>query len=218
MSLTVVSVPIGHPDDITFRAIETIKAAEVLIGEERKPLFQLLKQLDIPRPGHIEYLNEHSEADDIEKLTKLCYSQKVVLVSDCGTPGFCDPGARLVRACRTQGIPVTANPGASSLMVLLSISGLQLKEFLFKGFLPANNEKRKKELQSLKKIRLPIVIMDTPYRLQKTLTELKATFPDRECTLGIRLTHNDEIILQSSLKILDLNKLPKKAEFILIIA
>lgn len=217
MSLTLISVPIGNLGDISVRALTLLKEADLVIGEETKPLFQLFKALEIPRPAQAEFLNEHSKDVDLEFFLEQCKTKKVVLVTDCGTPGFCDPGAALVRLCRENQVPVTAAPGASSLMVLLSLSGLDLKEFYFRGFLPANNEKRAVAIGELKKFKCPIVLMDTPYRFQAFLTDLKKMLPDYHCLLGLDLTAENEKIIHSPLKSLNLDSLPEKSEFILIV-
>lgn len=217
MSLTIVSVPIGHLDDITLRAINTLKSAEAIIGEERKPLFQLLKHLDIPRPELIEYLNEHSTEQDLQPLVELCKTKKVVLVSDCGTPVFCDPGAQLISLCRKQSIPITSAPGASSLMVLLSLSNVPLKEFYFRGFLPAKTELRRKAMSDLKRLQCPIVLMDTPYRMKALLGDLKELMSEYSVLLGMNLTADNESIVQTPLQQLKLEKLPDKAEFVLLL-
>lgn len=217
MSLQVVSIPIGNSEDISLRALRALKEAEAIIGEERKPLFQLLKSLDIPRPECIEYLNEHSSDQDLKPLVELCKNKKVVLVSDCGTPVFCDPGAQLIALCRKQNIPITAAPGASSLMVLLSLSGVPLKEFYFRGFLPAKTELRREAIINLQKHTCPIVLMDTPYRMQALLSDLKELLNGYQILLGINLTADDEHIVYAPLKALHLKELPDKAEFILMI-
>lgn len=217
MSLKLVSVPIGHPDDISARALQTLREAEVIIGEETKPLFQLLKHHNIPRPAMAEFLNEHSKDVDIDFFVGLCRDKKVALVTDCGTPGFCDPGAVLVKRCRAEGIAVSAVPGASSLMVLLSLCGLDLKEFYFRGFLPANNEKRREELQRLKKMKAPLVLMDTPYRFRALIEDLRHTHPQSRCVLGLNLTQDNERIIDSQIAKLNFAELPEKAEFILVV-
>lgn len=217
MSLQIVSTPIGHPEDITLRAVRALREAEAIIGEERKPLFALLKSLEIPRPELIEYLNEHSSDEDLAPLLELCKTKRVVLVSDCGTPVFCDPGARLIQACRKHNIPITSAPGASSLMVLLSVSGFSLREFYFRGFLPAKTELRREAIGQLKRYQCPIVLMDTPYRLKALLGDLKEQMSDYNLLLGLNLTAPDEVILETNLKKLNLDQLPDKAEFILMI-
>jgi len=217
VSLTLVSVPIGNIGDITLRAVELLRSAELIIGEETKPLFQLFRDLQLPRPEKAEFLNEHSKDVDYEFFLEQCRTKNVVLVTDCGTPGFCDPGAALVKMCRAAGVPVSAAPGASSLMVLLSLSGLKLDEFYFRGFLPANNEKRLQALGEIKKFKCPVVLMDTPYRFQALLKDLKATLPDYQCLLGLDLTAPIEKIIDCPVKNLDLETLPEKSEFILIV-
>lgn len=217
MSLQIVSTPIGHPEDITLRALRSLKDAEAIIGEERKPLFAMLKSIDVPRPEKIEYLNEHTTEQDLMPLVELCKNHRVVLVSDCGTPVFCDPGSQLIRLCRKHGIEVTSAPGASSLMVLLSLSSLPLKEFYFRGFLPAKTEHRRESLQQLKRHTCPIVLMDTPYRLKALLSDLKEFMSDYSVLLGLNLTAPEEKIVESPLKKLNLDQLPDKAEFILLL-
>lgn len=218
MSLTLVAVPIGNIEDITLRALKILKSAELIIAEEHKPLFQLFKSLDLPRPEKHELLNEHSQKHDIDFLLKECEHKKVVLITDCGTPGFCDPGAELVMACRKKKIPVTSIPGASSLMMILSLSGIDLKEFYFRGFIPAKKELREKELLEIKKSKIPVVLMDTPYRFQTTLEDLKRVMPDKLCTLGMDLTADSEKVIQVPCRELKAKSLPDKSEFILIVS
>ena len=97
MSLHLIAVPIGDPGDITKRAIDTLSTADVVIGEERREVSKLLKSLGI-EGKRMELLNEHSSDAGVADLAELCRTVRVALVSDCGTPGFCDPGARLVAA------------------------------------------------------------------------------------------------------------------------
>lgn len=214
MGLCLVSVPIGHPGDITLRAIDTLKTAGLVIGEERKEVSKLLKHLGIENK-RIELLNEHSRDEDVRTLLDLCRSNEVALVSDCGTPGFCDPGARLVAACRKEKILTSPVPGASSLMCLLAMTGWDMKEFLFRGFLPADREERSKALAHLGKERRPIILMDTPYRLQRLLSELAERWPERRAVLGCDFTQSTESVLEDSLKNLQEMLGDRKAEFIL---
>jgi 16S rRNA (cytidine1402-2'-O)-methyltransferase len=216
MSLQIIATPIGNPGDITLRAIESLRAAEIVIGEERAEVSKLLKRLEITGK-RLELLNEHSKDKDVAELLELCRSQKVALVSDCGTPGFCDPGAKLVRACRAAGIQVEALPGASSLMALLSVNGSDMKEFLFRGFLPAEREERAQALNELKRERRAVVLMDTPYRLSRLLSELAQTFGERKALIGLDLTQPTEKIIEASLSQLAKDFADKKAEFILLL-
>jgi 16S rRNA (cytidine1402-2'-O)-methyltransferase len=214
MALKLVATPIGHPQDITLRAIETLKTADLVIGEERREVSKLLKALGIEGKT-IELLNEHSTPDDVLALKELCREKVVALVTDCGTPGFCDPGARLVAACRAEGLVASPVPGASSLMCLLSVSGTDMREFLFRGFLPAERESRTAAIRELERERRPVIIMDTPYRLGKLLTELAARFPERRALLGCDFTQETESIHEGKLKDLARQIGERKAEFIL---
>ncbi|MES2963090.1 MAG: SAM-dependent methyltransferase [Bdellovibrionota bacterium] len=216
MGLELVATPIGDPADITLRAIEALKAASLVIGEERKEVSKLLKRLGI-EGKRMELLNEHSRDDDVRELADFCAGARVALVTDCGTPGFCDPGARLVALCRKRGIPVRSLPGASSLMVLLSMSGENLREFVFRGFLPAEREERARALNELEREKRPIVLMDTPYRLGRLMTELSAKWPKRRALLGLDFTLATEAVWEDELSALALRVKDRKAEFMLVV-
>jgi len=214
MALYLIAVPIGNPGDITARAIDALKTADVVIGEERKEVSKLLKSLGI-EGKRLELLNEHSSDADVEELLRLCHDHNVALVSDCGTPGFCDPGARLVAGCRTKLIANSPLPGASSLMCLLSICGHDMREFLFRGFLPAEREERKQALNELDRERRPVIFMDTPYRLGRLLTELAGKWPERQAVLGCDFTQSTETVFEARLKDLPQLVAERKAEFII---
>ena len=162
-------------------------------------------------------LDEHSTPDDKAALVPFCADHKVALVTDCGTPGFCDPGADLVRLCRQKNIPVKSVLGASALMGLLSLSGQRLDEFVFRGFLPAETESRGKALKELTKEHRAIIVMDTPYRLKKTMNDMKEHFSNRKFLLTLNLSQEDETVLEGPIdKIISGLKF-EKAEFMLLI-
>ncbi len=214
--LYLVATPIGDTLEISLRALELLKNTELIICESTKETSKLLRSHGISGKRY-ELLNEHSTAEDVKDLAAQCAQSDAVLVSDCGTPGFCDPGADLVKLCRQKNIPVKSVLGASSLMGLLSLSGERLDQFLFRGFLPAENEARQKALIELQKERRPIVLMDTPYRLKKTLNDLAEHFPKRRALLALNLSQESEVLLEGPGEKL-LNELPfEKAEFMLLI-
>lgn len=217
MALYVIATPIGDDEDISLRARRILGEAELIIGEEAKVTRRLLKRLDLPiKP--IELLNEHSTLEDIKELVQVCKRHdKVALISDCGTPGFCDPGAELVQLCRQHNVPVRSIPGPSSLMTFLSISGRRLPTFYFRGFLPAQNEIRKIEIDRLKTITDPIILMDTPYRLKKLLTELNESMPQSHLVLGMNLSKENEVVLEGTAGAVLKNLVEDKAEFILLL-
>ncbi len=216
MSLQIIATPIGNPQDITLRAIEALRLADVVIGEERSEVSKLLKRLEIT-DKRLELLNEHTKDDDVNELLMLCRNQKVALVSDCGTPGFCDPGSRLVRVCRRDGVSVEVLPGASSLMALLSLNGIDMREFVFRGFLPAEREERNQALSDLRRERRAVVLMDTPYRLGRLMSELSEVFGERKALLGLDLTQPTEKVLEGSVSKLAKDTEGMKAEFILLL-
>lgn len=214
--LYVVATPIGDVNEISLRALDILKSAEVIICESTKETSRLLRAHGIAGKTY-ELLNEHTLPEEVKTLSELCASQNVALVSDCGTPGFCDPGASLVKLCRQKKIPVKSVLGASALMGLLSLSGERLDQFVFRGFLPAETEARRKALQDLQKERRPLVLMDTPYRLKKTLGDLREFFPRRRALLALNLSQDEERILEGPAEKL-LEQLPyDKAEFMILL-
>ncbi len=216
MPLYVIATPIGVQTDISARAIETLKNCTAVIGEDHKNTSRFLKFSGVPQK-EIYPLNEHSRAADLPELCDLARERQVALISDCGTPGFCDPGADLVRLCRQKNIRVQSIPGPSSLMSFLSVCGHRLDQFYFRGFLPADNNERLRALEKLKKTETPVIVLDTPYRLKKLLSDIQKISPNSKVVLGIELTTPQEQILEGSAEVV-LNKLAiEKAEFILLI-
>ncbi|MFN3697604.1 MAG: 16S rRNA (cytidine(1402)-2'-O)-methyltransferase [Pseudobdellovibrio sp.] len=214
--LYLVATPIGDIQEITIRALKILKEADIILCESTKETSKLFKQLDI-KVQKYEILNEHSTAEDLKNLVTLCEQHTVALVSDCGTPGFCDPGNDLIRICRLKKIEVKSILGASSLMGLLSLSSRKLNEFLFRGFLPAESESRTKEWQKLKSEKKAIILMDTPYRLKKTIAELDLHLPKREALLALNLSQENELILEGKAQLISKNLNQDKAEFMLLI-
>ena len=217
MGLTLISTPIGHSKDITLRALDSLKTADIVIGEERKPLFRLFASLGLPKPEKYELLNEHSSDGDYQELLKICNQQNVALVTDCGTPGFCDPGAKLVDLCRRNKIPVTSHPGASSLMTFLSLTGIRLDQFYFQGFLPRESADRIKRLKHLDQKFRPYILMDTPYRLSKTLSQCQDIHSSRQAVIGVDLTSKSEEVFHGTVSQILKKFSGQKREFLLLI-
>lgn len=229
-ALFLVATPIGDDSDLTPRAARLLLDAKLVIGEEFRPLTTLLKRIGRPRdpratPSDLEILNEHSKLDDVKTIAdRVIAIHKAggftALISDCGTPGFCDPGAPLVGELRRRGYVSSAAPGASALMCLLSLAGVRLDRFVFRGFLPASREEREAALKDLVREKLPVVVMDTPYRLEKLLLELATVMPTRIATLGCDFTSPAELILQNTVSELARiwsTRTERKAEFMLLL-
>jgi 16S rRNA (cytidine1402-2'-O)-methyltransferase len=218
--LYVVATPIGDTAEITLRALQILKEADIVLCESTKEASKLLKVHAI-KANSYEVLDEHSKPEDIKELLKMCREKTVALVSDCGTPGFCDPGADLIGLCRKNKIEVRSVLGPSSLMGLLSLAGRKIPQFYFRGFLPAENEERRRSWQELKKHKESVILMDTPYRLGKMLTETKENFSGREVLLCLNLSQENEKVFEG--KIEDVvkswsdQKDMEKAEFMLLV-
>jgi 16S rRNA (cytidine1402-2'-O)-methyltransferase len=218
--LYLIATPIGNAQDISLRALELLKNTPYLIIEERKEGAAFLRQHGILlSEKKFDQLNEHSTPEDLQRMTKLCKQEDVVLITDCGTPGFADPGADLVRECRKLNIPVRSVPGASSLMTLLSLSSQRLTEFVFRGFLSNESQHRQDQLKSLASEKRAIVLMDTPYRLQRTVQDVAQYFPQRKILLTLNLTQENEFVIEcTGEKLLaQLQGQDAKAEFMMLI-
>lgn len=214
--LYIVATPIGDVSEITLRALDILKSADVIICESTKETSKLFKKHEIKAKSY-EVLDEHSTLEDLTRLVSLCQDKTVALVSDCGTPGFCDPGNHLIHLCRKNKILVKSVLGASSLMGLLSLSSQKLGQFYFRGFMPAESEVRAKEWLALKNNKQAIIIMDTPYRLKKTLDEISLHFNQRDMLLALNLSQPDEEILEGRPQYVLQNLKFDKAEFMILI-
>lgn len=216
MSLTLIATPIGNVDDISVRALKHLKSAEIVIGEDKKVAAAFLKSHSL-LPKQIEVLNEHSDSRDIASLMELCQNRQVALITDCGTPGFCDPGFQLVSECRNNGIEVSSVPGASSLMMILSLAGSRVEKFVFDGFVPRDTQERGAYYNSLGKIAIPHILLDTPYRFQKVLVEVQTKLPNHRIIVGIELTKHNENVFDGLGKDAKSYFKEDKAEFIILV-
>ncbi|MCD4672549.1 MAG: 16S rRNA (cytidine(1402)-2'-O)-methyltransferase [Anaerolineaceae bacterium] len=219
--LYIVATPIGNLQDITLRAIETLKSVDAIVCEERKEGSKLLKRLNI-KANELIPLNEHNERGKSERVSEIMMllhqGKNLALISDCGTPVFSDPGAVLIQQAVSFNIPVIPVPGPSSLMATLSILDENLDRFVFGGFLPRQSDKRLQELKNLDKSGYPIVLMDTPYRLNRLLDEIATAFgKGRRITLACDLTLPTESIFRGSVKEIQKKVAGRKAEFVLIV-
>jgi 16S rRNA (cytidine1402-2'-O)-methyltransferase len=219
--LYIVATPIGNIHDITLRAIETLKSADAIICEERKEGSKLLKRLDI-KAKELMPLNEHNEREKSERINEIILllheGKQLALISDCGTPVFSDPGALLIQQAVLFNVPVIPIPGPSSLMAALSVLDESLERFVFGGFLPRDSDKRLEELKTLDRSGYPIILMDTPYRLNRLLDEIGSAYgKGRRITLACDLTLPNESIHRGTIKQIQAQVAGRKAEFILVV-
>jgi len=217
--LYLVATPIGNLDDMTFRAIETLKNVDIVVYEERKEGSRLLRHFGIEKP--VESLNEHNEAaSTFIILDHLKNGKSVAIVSDCGTPVFSDPGQLLVRKAVDAGIKVVPIPGASSLMPALTVSGFSIDQFVFYGWLSPKRPRRVIELQQLRRELRTIILMDTPYRLVPLMKDISEVFgTTRRVCVAFDLTMPDEEIFHGTAPQLaaKFEKEDRKGEFVLVI-
>jgi len=218
--LYVVAVHIGNREDITFRAIETLKNVDLVITEEYKSGSRILKQLGIEKP--LEAMNEHNEKEVTNTLLEKLLMNKMsaALICDAGTPAFADPGNNLIWQCHQNNIKVTPVPGASSLMAALMGSGAVRDGFVYFGFLSANREKRIEELRMV--ITMPrwdIVFLEAPYRLKQVLKDMRLILgEDRQAVIAYKLTQPEEKFFWGNISELEImtQELPK-GEFVIIL-
>lgn len=168
--LIVVPTPIGNLKDITFRAIEVLKTADLILAEDTRTSGVLLKHYEIETPMQSHHkFNEHRTAEGI--IDEIKAGRVVALISDAGTPAISDPGFLLVRACVEGGVDIECLPGATAFVPALVASGLPNDRFCFEGFLP-QKKGRQTRLKELAEEHRTMVFYESPYRVVKTLTQL----------------------------------------------
>jgi 16S rRNA (cytidine1402-2'-O)-methyltransferase len=195
--LYLVATPIGNLEDITLRAIRTLKECDVVAAEDTRRTGTLLKHLEIKKP-QISYYQHNEARRTLEIIQRLGQGQKVALVTDAGTPGISDPGERITRAAIEAGYKVEPIPGACALVSGLVASGSSTSEFHFIGFLPHKSGQRLKALQRLTDVPGTLVLYESPYRIQKLLKELSEVFPDSTVVLARELTKMFEEFLRGT--------------------
>lgn len=221
-SLYIVSTPIGNLQDITLRAIEILKNVDIIACEDTRKTGLLLQKLKIPRKGKLISYYEENEAKRIPQLiNELKNGKSVALVSNAGTPTISDPGFKLVKECIVQKIKVIPIPGPSALLAALVASGLPTDKFLFLGYLPKKDLKRKKLLEKIKKIpfSFTLIFFESPKRVIKLLKEIQLILGEIDLVLARELTKVFEEFLRGKpselLKVLEKN--PPKGEFTVLV-
>jgi len=200
-TLILVATPIGNLGDISARATDTLRNADVIYCEDTRHSRQLLTHLEI-RGQKLISLHEHNEAERAkEVLERLAGGQMVVLVSDAGMPVVSDPGQRLVAAVSAAGYAVTAIPGPNAALMALAISGLPAERFRFEGFLPIKGKERAKRLDAIATSPDAVIIYEAPQRLAKTIADLNQRYgSDRRVAIARELTKLHEEIWRGALE------------------
>jgi len=216
--LFIVATPIGNLKDITLRAIETLKAVDLIACEDTRHTKRLLSHYDVKAPTTSYF--EHNKIRKAEHLMRLLREDKnIALVSDSGMPGISDPGFKIINLAIRNDIPVTVIPGPSAFLAALVGSGMPTDSFVFQGFLSNKKAKRRRQLEIFRHEKRTIVLYESPHRLLKALGDILDILGDREIVIVRELTKVFEEILRSrvSLAIKHFsNRLPR-GEFVLVI-
>ncbi len=217
-ALYLVATPIGNLEDITLRALRTLKECDLIAAEDTRRTGQLLKHFAISRPllSYFQFNEARRAAEIIERLKR---GEKIALVTDAGSPGISDPGERVVKAALAAGLRVEPVPGACALVAALTASGLPTGEFHFIGFLPHKSGQRRSKLESLKSISGTLLLYESPYRIEKLLASVNAIFPDRPVVLARELTKKFEEFLRGTpAELLETAKRrPFRGEFVVLV-
>ena len=188
--LYVIATPIGNLGDISARARETLENADVIACEDTRVTKKLFSLLNISTKKTFITLHDHNEEEQAAKLADLILleGKSVAQVSDAGSPLISDPGYKLIKHCRKEGIYVTVIPGCCALICALQLSGLPTNRFLFAGFIPNKDKARKDNFEDLKNIKATLVFYETANRIVKTLTVAGEVFGGREMAVAREIT------------------------------
>lgn len=220
-TLYIVATPIGNLNDITLRALNTLKAVDIIAAEDTRHSSKLLKNFEINKP--LFALHDFNEANKAQALiNKLQQGKNIALISDAGTPLISDPGYKLVRLVKDANITVTPIPGPCAAIAALSAAGLPTDKFIFEGFLPVKTTAQKARLEELKTETRTLIFYEAPHRLLNTLKNIKAIFgAERVAVLAKELTKTFETIYSAEITEiitwLEAEPARQKGEFVLLI-
>jgi 16S rRNA (cytidine1402-2'-O)-methyltransferase len=215
--LYIVSTPIGNLEDITLRAINVLGGVDLIAAEDTRKTKFLLDHLKITKPllSYYRY-NEVRRTPDL--IGKLADGKSVALVTDAGTPGISDPAYALIKATLDRGLKVVPVPGASAVLPALIVSGLPTDRFVFEGFLPVKKG-RKTKLEQLRREARTIVIYESPFRIVKTVEEIRTHFGERRVAVVRELTKKfEEVVRGTASEVLEeLRRKATRGEYVLVI-
>ncbi len=217
-TLYIVATPIGNLGDITFRAVETLKNVDIIAAEDTRRTIKLLNYYEIHTP--MMPYHQHNRMQAGEKiLSILAEGKNVALVTDAGMPCISDPGFELVRDARAGGFKVEGIPGASAAVTAMALSGFDSTHFVFEGFLPKDSKSIKQRLAVIESEIRPVILYETPHRLEKTVEMLAMTFKNRKICLANELTKiHEKVIIDTPVKIAEfIKKNPPKGEYVIVI-
>jgi hypothetical protein len=215
-----VATPIGNLSDISMRAIETLKNADIIACEDTRNTIRLLNHFEIK--GHLTSYHEYNKIDKAYELCeKVKEGKNIAFVSDAGMPAISDPGYELVDIAYKEGLEVTVVPGASAVVSALAISGISSRRFAFEGFLPADKNEKKEILTELSQESRTLILYEAPHRLLKTLKELFEYMGNRNIAIVREITKLHEEVLRGKLADIiadyESEKIAIRGEYVLVI-
>ena len=215
-NIYLVATPIGNLEDITLRALRTLKEVDLIAAEDTRNTLKLLNHFEISKPL-ISY-HRHNEEFKVEGLIeKVKNGENIAIVSDAGTPGISDPGEVIVKKAIENNINVIPIPGACAAINAIIASGLDTKEFTFIGFLPLNKKTRKEKLQEIKKESKTIILYEAPHKLKNTLQDLKEIVENRKIVLAREITKIHEEFIRGNIEEIIQKSENLKGEMIILI-
>jgi 16S rRNA (cytidine1402-2'-O)-methyltransferase len=196
--LYLVATPIGNLGDVTLRALEVLRGADLVVSEDTRKTGIMLSHFDIRKP-QLSFFEGNESRHLPRIMAALREDQQVALVSNAGTPGISDPGYTLVRAALDEGITISAVPGPSALVMALILSGLPVHSFTFRGFPPRKPGPRRRFLEVDRESPHTLIFYESPHRLAAFLQDALALFGDRPCAVANDLTKKFELVKRGSL-------------------
>ncbi len=215
-TIYLVATPIGNLQDMTFRAIQTLKEVDLIAAEDTRHTLQLLNYFEISKPM-ISYHRHNEEVKTEELINEAIAGKNIAIVTDAGTPGISDPGEEIVRAAIEKEIEIIPIPGACALINSLIVSGISTKEFSFYGFLPLNKKNRKETFSKIAKETKTVILYEAPHKLQRTLEDILQIIGDIPICAVRELTkmHEEKIYGRVS-EVIEKCKEPK-GEYVIIL-
>lgn len=214
-SLYIVATPIGNLEDISLRALRTLREVKLIAAEDTRRTKQLLVKYDIKTP--VTSYHEHNKWTKLDYILDCLKAGDVALVSNAGMPGISDPGYELILAANERGIPVVPIPGPSVVITALVVSGLPTERFIYIGFLPHKSSSRRRLLESVADEYGTIVVLESPYRLQASLNDILLVLGDRKVAVCRELTKIHEEVFRGTIRQAIDHFTQPKGEFTLVI-
>lgn len=213
-TLYLVGTPIGNLKDITYRAVETLAAVDIIACEDTRVSLKLLSAYEIKKPL-ISYYKQKEKEGSAQITTALAEGKNVALITDAGMPSISDPGAVLVGECRRQGIKVEVVPGPSAVVSAVALAGIEAKGFTFMGFLAEKNKEKKEQIKDFVFSPFPLVFYSSPHNINEDAAFLCGELGDRKVYVVKELTKMFENATETCLK--DFNIEEPRGEYVLII-